>query len=161
MYNFYCLGKDNTIPCTSSRVILNKSQIRDIRSCGIILIPPHANSHYNLTKQSFPFSYLALTAAANDGSTHSVAVYSDISGEWLSGNTSLAMNWTTTTGDTLVHQAQLQDPSPFAEIDDRTQCTCIYSRPILQCVADGNIERWVCILCNTGTGSAYQMPNRF
>ncbi|KAK0468165.1 uncharacterized protein EV420DRAFT_1503141 [Desarmillaria tabescens] len=82
---------------------------------------------HNLTKQSFPFSYLALAAAANDGLTHSVSVYSDISGEWLSGNTSLGMNWTTTTtGDHLVHQAQLQAPSPFAEIDDRTQYGSIY-----------------------------------
>ncbi|KAK0490831.1 DUF1793-domain-containing protein, partial [Armillaria novae-zelandiae] len=81
---------------------------------------------HNLTKQSFPFSYIALTAAANDASNHSVSVYSDISGEWLSGNTSLAMNWTTATGDTLVHQAQLQDPSPFAEIEDRTQYGSVY-----------------------------------
>lgn len=105
---------------TQSKFVMTAGPV-DLTVTFLSPVEPH-----NLTKQSFPFSYLALTAAANDGSNHSVSVYSDISGEWLSGNTSLTMNWTTTTGDTLVHQAQLQDPSPFAEIDDRTQYGSVY-----------------------------------
>ncbi|KAL1733166.1 hypothetical protein EV714DRAFT_282162 [Schizophyllum commune] len=74
----------------------------------------------DLVRQSTPFSYMTVSAASNDCASHSVQVYSDISGEWLVGDTTRAANWTTTTDDgTLVHQAQLQEQTPFAEVDDR------------------------------------------
>ncbi|KAJ7682671.1 DUF1793-domain-containing protein [Mycena polygramma] len=73
----------------------------------------------DLSKQSFPFSYMALSAASTDGSSHSVQVYSDISAEWVVGDNSLPVNWTTTTGDSLTHQVQLQNQTVFAEATDR------------------------------------------
>ncbi|KAJ7068393.1 DUF1793-domain-containing protein [Mycena amicta] len=75
----------------------------------------------DLTKQSFPFSYMAISAASTDGKAHSVQVYSDISAEWVSGDLSQLVNWNTTVGDTLVHQIQLQNPVVFGEANDRVQ----------------------------------------
>lgn len=82
----------------------------------------------DLGKQSFPFSYLSLSAASNDGGSHSVQLYTDISAEWVSGDNSLPVNWTTTTTDNpWIHQVQLQDPSIYTEIKDHTQCALLRS----------------------------------
>ncbi|OCH92918.1 DUF1793-domain-containing protein [Obba rivulosa] len=75
----------------------------------------------DLANQSFPFSYLALSAAATDGQSHSVQVYTDISAEWVSGDDSLTVNWTTTVGDIITHQVQLEDQTVFGEVNDRIQ----------------------------------------
>ncbi|KAJ7498791.1 DUF1793-domain-containing protein [Mycena latifolia] len=74
----------------------------------------------DLSKQSFPFSYMALSAAATDGNSHTVQLYSDITAEWVAGDNSLPVNWTTSAGDeTLVHQIQLRNQTVFAETNDR------------------------------------------
>lgn len=84
----------------------------------------------DLVKQSLPFSYLAVSAASTDGGSHAVQVYSDISAEWVSGDDSLTVNWTTTTtGNILTHQVQLETQSLFTEVSDRIQRehqTCVY-----------------------------------
>ncbi|KAJ3931095.1 MAG: hypothetical protein NXY57DRAFT_941060 [Lentinula lateritia] len=80
----------------------------------------------DFTKQSMPFAYMAISAASNDGGSHAVQIYSDISAEWISGNTSLAANWSTSTEDVLTHQIQLQNSAPFSEIDDRAQYGSAY-----------------------------------
>ncbi|KAH8105922.1 DUF1793-domain-containing protein [Cristinia sonorae] len=75
----------------------------------------------DLVKQSLPLSYLALSAAPNDGKSHSVQLYSDISAEWVTGDNSLTANWSTTTGNVLTHQVQLAKQSPFSEVNDHIQ----------------------------------------
>ncbi|KAF7352677.1 DUF1793-domain-containing protein [Mycena venus] len=76
----------------------------------------------DLVKQSIPFSYMAVSAAATDGKSHTVQVYSDISAEWVSGDVGLTVNWnSTTSGAILTHQVQLSSPSVFAENSDHTQ----------------------------------------
>ncbi|KAF9019248.1 DUF1793-domain-containing protein [Hymenopellis radicata] len=80
----------------------------------------------DLSKHSFPFSYMALSAASSDGSSHSVSVYTDISGEWVSGDSALAINWTTSTEGAITHQIQLQEPAVFGEISDQTQYGSMY-----------------------------------
>ncbi|KAI0958924.1 hypothetical protein AcV7_004605 [Taiwanofungus camphoratus] len=74
-------------------------------------------------QQSIPFSYLALEATSNDGKAHDVQVYSDISAEWMSGNRSALVNWTTIATDSsaLYHKIQLQSPEPFTEILDQAE----------------------------------------
>lgn len=67
---------------------------------------------------------MTVSAASTDGIKHSVQVYTDISAEWVSGDTSLTANWTTSTGSILTHQVQLTDPSIFSEVSDHTQCEC-------------------------------------
>ncbi|KAJ7684052.1 hypothetical protein B0H17DRAFT_941147 [Mycena rosella] len=86
----------------------------------------------DLSKQSFPFAYMALSAASTDGNSYTVQLYSDISAEWVSGDSSLPVNWTTSTGaDTLVHQVQLQTQTPFVETSDRIlQGSVFYSTTV-------------------------------
>ncbi|PSS35457.1 hypothetical protein PHLCEN_2v1612 [Hermanssonia centrifuga] len=84
----------------------------------------------DLVKQSLPFSYFVLSAAPNDGKSHSVQVYSDISAEWVSGDDSLTVNWTTTTGSVVTHQVQLEQQTLFGEVSDRIQQgSAFYSTP--------------------------------
>ncbi|KIK64768.1 hypothetical protein GYMLUDRAFT_240730 [Collybiopsis luxurians FD-317 M1] len=80
----------------------------------------------DLVKQSLPLSYLSVSAAPTDGSAHSVSVYTDISGEWLTSNDALAINWTTTTGDILTHQSQLQSQTLYTESSDRILQGSVY-----------------------------------
>ncbi|KAI0770848.1 DUF1793-domain-containing protein [Irpex lacteus] len=75
----------------------------------------------DLVKQSLPFSYFTVSAKSTDGKAHSVQVYSDISAEWITGDNSLTANWTTTVGDTIIHQAQLENQSTFSENGDHIQ----------------------------------------
>ncbi|CAL1698759.1 unnamed protein product [Somion occarium] len=80
----------------------------------------------NLVNHSFPFSYLAVTATSNDGQSHSVQVYTDISAEWVTGNVSQIVSWSTSAGDMITHQAQLVDQTPFVEVGDRIQYGSVY-----------------------------------
>lgn len=80
------------------------------------------NQPTDLVKQSIPFAYMAISAASTDGASHSVQVYSDISAEWVSGDNSLTVNWSTNADSVITHQVQLASQIPFSEINDHTQC---------------------------------------
>lgn len=70
-----------------------------------------------------PFSYLSVIVASNDGASHSVQVYSDISAEWVSGDLATPVTWNTSTSDgAVVHSAKPQKPLLFQEIKDQTEC---------------------------------------
>ncbi|KAJ3489251.1 hypothetical protein NLI96_g2242 [Meripilus lineatus] len=76
----------------------------------------------DLVKQSLPFSYVSVVAAPNDGNSHTVQVYTDISAEWITGNNSLIANWTTdTSNNAIIHQTQLAQQQPYTEISDHIQ----------------------------------------
>ncbi|PCH41119.1 DUF1793-domain-containing protein [Wolfiporia cocos MD-104 SS10] len=76
----------------------------------------------DLVNLSLPFSYVALTAVPNDGKSHSVQLYTDISGEWLSADDSMTINWTTTTtGNVITHISQLENQTLFGDINNRMQ----------------------------------------
>ncbi|KAK7470511.1 hypothetical protein VKT23_001937 [Stygiomarasmius scandens] len=75
----------------------------------------------DLLKQSIPFAYMSVSARSTDGAAHTVQIYSDISAEWVSGDNSLVANWSTTTGDNLIHQVQLTEQAVFQEANDHTQ----------------------------------------
>ncbi|GLB33929.1 putative protein with domain of unknown function (DUF5127) [Lyophyllum shimeji] len=81
----------------------------------------------DLVKQSTPFSYMAVTARATDGGSHSVQVYSDISAEWVTGDNSKVATWSTSTvNNVITHQVQLQSPAVYTEINDHTQYGSAY-----------------------------------
>ncbi|KAH9171798.1 hypothetical protein EDB89DRAFT_2070371 [Lactarius sanguifluus] len=78
-------------------------------------------------KQSIPFSYLALTAKSLDGAVHNVQVYSDISGEWNSGDRSHVIRWSeTSTSDVIYHTVKLQNPVVFNEIRNQAEWGSAY-----------------------------------
>ncbi|KAJ7924394.1 hypothetical protein B0H13DRAFT_1192380 [Mycena leptocephala] len=75
----------------------------------------------DLVKMSIPLSYMQVSVASTDGATHSVQVYSDISGEWVSGSTGWDVQWATTSTDILSHEISLVSPAKFEEINDMAQ----------------------------------------
>ena len=52
--------------------------------------------------------------------------------EWVSGDRGASVKWSSTnTGDSIIHQAELEKPVSFAENKDQSQdCTVYYSMPI-------------------------------
>ncbi|KAF8491814.1 hypothetical protein F5888DRAFT_1613303 [Russula emetica] len=78
-------------------------------------------------KQSIPFSYLAFTANSLDGASHDVQVYSDISGEWNSGDRSQTIMWNSTSNaDVIFHRVSLQTPAVFTEIINQAEWGNLY-----------------------------------
>ena len=72
----------------------------------------------DLVNQSIPFSYLSVEVVANDGNSHQVQLYTDISGEWLAQSDQL-FEWQTTVGATVSHQLSLQNQTQFLEVSGR------------------------------------------
>ncbi|QRV94234.1 glutaminase GtaA [Ceratobasidium sp. AG-Ba] len=81
----------------------------------------------DLVRLSLPFSYISISAASNDGRTHTVTVYMDVSGEWVTGDNSQTAQWSTVTDDNIVlHKMFLQSPSPYVESSQRAQWGALY-----------------------------------
>ncbi|KAF7378321.1 hypothetical protein MSAN_00258100 [Mycena sanguinolenta] len=86
------------------------------------------------SRQSFPFSYVYLDGTATDGKPHSVQLYSDISGEWVTNSLSTGIQWSTTkTSNTVFHQVSSTTPtSVFEDVaEDSVACHAISSRFVL------------------------------
>ncbi|KAH9935633.1 uncharacterized protein B0H18DRAFT_1082345 [Fomitopsis serialis] len=114
---------------------LTRSQVTPTRTVWTIQAGPMSLTVTFLTpiepsdwvRQSMPFSYLSFEAAATDGKSHSVQVYSDVSAEWLSGNLSALVRWNTTTTNQLIyHQVELQNPTQFEEVSDQAVDGSLY-----------------------------------
>jgi len=76
----------------------------------------------NLELQSAPLTLLTVSVSATDGSSHTVQVYADITGEWASSTESAGINWQTTSDSTgrywtvsLDAQSQLSETSQMAD----------------------------------------------
>lgn len=69
---------------------------------------------------------MALTAKANDGKSHSVQVYSDISAEWASGDDTQTVNWNMDGFGTpvITHYVQLSTQQQYTEFNDHIQRQC-------------------------------------
>ncbi|KEP53543.1 putative glutaminase GtaA [Rhizoctonia solani 123E] len=80
----------------------------------------------DLVRLSLPFSYFTVSAVSNDGASHSVSVYTDNSGEFVTSDTSLKVQWSTTTEGIIVHQMSLQDPITYSENKQRAQWGTAY-----------------------------------
>lgn len=63
---------------------------------------------------------------STDGRSHAVSVYTDISAEWVSGDDSLTVNWTTSTGNILTHQVMLENQELYIEYSDYIQQGAAY-----------------------------------
>ncbi|KAF8263273.1 hypothetical protein EI94DRAFT_1598265 [Lactarius quietus] len=81
----------------------------------------------DLVKQSIPFSYLSLTAESLDGAAHAVQVYSDMVAEWLSGDKTQMIAWSTTSNNEVIyHSAKLENPAEFTEINTQAEWGTLY-----------------------------------
>ncbi|KAL0571960.1 hypothetical protein V5O48_010000 [Marasmius crinis-equi] len=77
--------------------------------------------------ESLPFVYLAIDVIGIDGQSHDVQLYSDVSGEWVSGDRNLTMSWSTTVSDTTVyHQAARTISGPMMEINNVAEDAILY-----------------------------------
>ncbi|KAI0267487.1 hypothetical protein BC834DRAFT_822335, partial [Gloeopeniophorella convolvens] len=81
----------------------------------------------DFVKQSIPFSYMSLTAKSLDGNTHSVQVYSDVSGEWNSGDRGQEIVWSQPADpDVIFHTVKLQQTAVFTEIQTQAEWGILY-----------------------------------
>jgi hypothetical protein len=79
---------------------------------------------------------------SNDGKAHSVQVYSDISGEWVSGDTSLTATWSTDTATNglITHKVQLQTQQTYTEHNDHIQRELHVEKPYSRLLKSSIIE---------------------
>ncbi|EIW84808.1 DUF1793-domain-containing protein [Coniophora puteana RWD-64-598 SS2] len=81
----------------------------------------------DLVKQSIPFSYMAVSVAANDGGSHSVRLYTDICAEWASGDNTHVVTWTSSTsGDVWSHRVGPRDQVLYSEQNDQAEYGSAY-----------------------------------
>ena len=74
----------------------------------------------SLQRQSVPMSYITVTAAANDGGSHAVSVYLDISAEWAHGDDTQTVSWgQQAVGSLSVLTVTPSNPSVLAEYGDQ------------------------------------------
>jgi Domain of unknown function (DUF5127)/Domain of unknown function (DUF4965)/Domain of unknown function (DUF1793)/Concanavalin A-like lectin/glucanases superfamily/Domain of unknown function (DUF4964) len=74
----------------------------------------------SLPRQSVPMSYISVTAAANDGGSHSVSVYLDISAEWAHGDDTQEVSWgQQAVGGLNVLTVTPSSPTVLAEFNDQ------------------------------------------
>lgn len=74
----------------------------------------------SLQRQSVPMSYITVTAAANDGGSHAVSIYLDISAEWAHGDDTQEVSWGQQTAGSLnVLTVTPSSPSVLAEYNDQ------------------------------------------
>ncbi|KAJ3539402.1 hypothetical protein NM688_g6366 [Phlebia brevispora] len=87
----------------------------------------------NPALQSLPFTYLYLDITSNDGQAHAVQVYTDITGEWASGDRTNTIKWTNQTTDTMVYyNISRQIPQQLYEISGQAEdATIFYATPIV------------------------------
>ncbi|KAI0030848.1 hypothetical protein K488DRAFT_53350 [Vararia minispora EC-137] len=80
-------------------------------------------------RQSIPFSYMTFECSSNDGNAHEVQIFTDVSGEWLSGDRTSIMTWSTTVDNatsSIYHSAELKDPMEYTERQGQAQWGTLY-----------------------------------
>ncbi|KAI0058455.1 hypothetical protein BV25DRAFT_1902161 [Artomyces pyxidatus] len=78
-------------------------------------------------RQSMPFSYLYVDAKSLDGNAHRIQLYTDLTGEWSSGDRNALLTWTSSvTQSTVYHAVNVQTPAPFQEDNQQAQWGTLY-----------------------------------
>ncbi|OCB90969.1 DUF1793-domain-containing protein [Sanghuangporus baumii] len=81
----------------------------------------------DIVRQSLPFSYLYFEVDSIDGNAHDIIIYSDVTGEWISGDNGLESEWQINESSDFVYlQMGLTSSDPYQEIDDRPQDATVY-----------------------------------
>ncbi|KAJ7064034.1 DUF1793-domain-containing protein [Mycena amicta] len=71
----------------------------------------------DLSKQSFPFSYVYVDGVSTDGQVHNVQLYADISAEWVTNGAGTPINWQTQQTSNAVY-LQVQSTTPSSIFQD-------------------------------------------
>ncbi|KAL5519656.1 hypothetical protein ACEPAH_1339 [Sanghuangporus vaninii] len=81
----------------------------------------------DIVRQSLPFSYLYFEVDSIDGNAHDITIYSDVTGEWISGDNGLESEWQINESSDFIYlQMGLTSSGPYQEIDDRPQDATVY-----------------------------------
>ncbi|KIK65815.1 hypothetical protein GYMLUDRAFT_158671, partial [Collybiopsis luxurians FD-317 M1] len=124
-----------TLNATLNNVTFNSYQVTPTRSIlsltagkmaiNVTFLSPIERD--DLVLQSFPFTYIFFEASSMDGNPHSLQVYQDISGEWVSSDDTDAVQWNTTkSGAIIYHQAQHSPPQYLTEKDNLAVDPVVY-----------------------------------
>ncbi|GAA5819993.1 hypothetical protein JCM3770_006817 [Rhodotorula araucariae] len=75
-----------------------------------------------IVRQSLPFSYLIVDVDHEAVKRHSISVYTDISGEWASGDANVNLTWTYTSRSRIgVHAVSRERPLRFGELAEQAE----------------------------------------
>ncbi|XP_006457506.1 hypothetical protein AGABI2DRAFT_123370 [Agaricus bisporus var. bisporus H97] len=83
----------------------------------------------NYTRQSIPFTYLFVDGfVADDGNPHTIQLYSEITGEFISHDTSTEMRWGTQDSpeDMIYHHLEPRDPKSMTDNADSAEDATVY-----------------------------------
>ncbi|KAJ7634847.1 hypothetical protein FB45DRAFT_1142317 [Roridomyces roridus] len=111
---------------TQKSMNFTATQSTFVLSAGPVDLTVTFLSPTDYVKLSIPLSYMTVAVTSTDGNAHSVQVYSDVTGEWLSGSDGWDIEWSTTTTDITSHKVSLKYPALYEEIDDHIQYGSLY-----------------------------------
>ncbi|KAK0481513.1 hypothetical protein IW261DRAFT_1681573 [Armillaria novae-zelandiae] len=121
-------GSHTNANLTSSEVTLTRTIFSihaNTTNVNVTFLSPIEPS--DLVLQSLPFSYVYIDVESSDGQEHSIQLYSDITAEWISGDSSSFAMWNTIeTESSTIHNAARQSPPPMQENDDLSEDATVY-----------------------------------
>ncbi|KAL1747092.1 hypothetical protein HDZ31DRAFT_32617 [Schizophyllum fasciatum] len=109
---------------TPTRTIIDVQLGSAVRLTTTFLSPIEPD---DLVLQSMPFAYITTKAISTDGKPHQVVLYSDVTGEWVSGVIEEPISWyTNQTATFTYHRVQREHPQPFSENADVAEDATLY-----------------------------------
>ncbi|KIY67053.1 hypothetical protein CYLTODRAFT_15822 [Cylindrobasidium torrendii FP15055 ss-10] len=69
----------------------------------------------DLVAQSLPFTYMYCDITVTDGQEHSIQLYTDVTGEWLSNDIEQPIKWDISKSSIIYHTVSLQNPKALTE----------------------------------------------
>ncbi|KIY67059.1 hypothetical protein CYLTODRAFT_376814 [Cylindrobasidium torrendii FP15055 ss-10] len=81
----------------------------------------------DLVAQSLPFTYMYCDITVTDGKDHSIQLYTDVTGEWLSNDVAQGIKWDTFKSASIIyHTVSLQKPEALTEDVDMALDASLY-----------------------------------
>ncbi|UNI21178.1 hypothetical protein JDV02_007190 [Purpureocillium takamizusanense] len=110
------LVNQTSLKYTSTRSIFTFNVVNKVQMTVEFLSPVYPD---DLRRQSVTSSYINVSVKSIDGKTHSVQIYSDVSGEWASGDNGAIIQWESASNDVVrYHKFYRQDQQPFTESNE-------------------------------------------
>ncbi|KAL1842223.1 hypothetical protein VTJ49DRAFT_5835 [Mycothermus thermophilus] len=110
------LADQTSVEYTSTKSIFTLDVAGKVTLTVTFLSPVYP---HDMARQSQQFSYVVVSAKSADGVEHSVQVYMDVTGEWVSGDVSEVVQWESgTSGDVSYHRFFRESQEEFGEDDE-------------------------------------------
>jgi hypothetical protein len=122
-YTWCGAPSENFTLATQTALVVTATQSTYVLTAGPVTLTASFFSPVDpasLQRQSVPMSYITVAAAANDGASHAVSVYLDISAEWAHGDDTQQVSWAQQTSGSLnVLTVTPATPTVLAEHGDQ------------------------------------------